>query len=474
MDARAGDEPAAPLFSSTWIAADDDKAAQAAARAQSPKTDWSQEIAARKSYAIPALDIVGFDVLLNRVNRYREGPGDYDVTARSIRRNLRSSWVTDNDPFSVNQFLHPYQGSMYHGFARSAGLNYWEALGYTFSGSAFWEIFGENTLPSRNDQIASGIAGTFLGESLFRMANLVLERNDNFSPFWHEVAAAAISPSTGFNRLAFGDRFKTVFPSRDPEYYSRLQFGFTGTTQNDPGLSTRVRRNEAVADFSMDYGLPGKPDYYYKRPFDYFTFQATVASGNGFENIMTRGLLVGTDYKVGDKYRGIWGLYGSYDYLAPQIFRMSSTALSLGTTGQFWVTNTIAIQGTGLLGLGYAAVGTLRGTDERDYHYGVAPQALVALRLIFGDDYSLDLTGREYFVSKVGATDQNNSDNIARLEAALTWRITGKHAVAFKYILSRRDSSYFSVGDRSQTRGTIGIFYTLLGHDRFGAVDWRR
>jgi hypothetical protein len=50
----------------------------------------------------------------------------------------------------------------------------------------------------------------------------------------------------------------------------------------------------------------------------------------------------------------------------------------------------------------------------------------------------------------------------------------GKHAVALKYILSRRDSSHVSVGDRSQTRGTIGIFYTLFVHHRFGAVDRRR
>ena len=23
-------------------------------------------------------------------------------------------------------------------------------------------------------------------------------------------------------------------------------------------------------------------------------------------------------------------------------------------------------------------------------------------------------------------------------------------------------------------RGTVGLFYTLLGHDRFGAVEWRK
>jgi hypothetical protein len=462
--------PAVTAFPPSWIAADSDSIATVARK---PETDWSAAIEARKSYAIPPFEIIGLDVLLNRFNRYSQGVGDYDVTTDSIRRNLRSRWVVDNDPFSVNQFLHPYQGSMYHGFARSAGLNYWEALGYTFAGSAFWEIAGENTLPSRNDQIASGIAGTFLGESLFRMANLVLERDDGLPQVWHEIAAAAISPATGFNRLAFGERFKTLFPSRDPEYYSRLQLGFTGTTQNAPGLSTRLQRNEFVGDFSMDYGLPGKRDYYYKRPFDYFTFQVTMASGNGFENIMTRGLLVGTDYQVGDNYRGLWGVYGSYDYLAPQIFRMSSTALSLGTTGQLWLSEAIALQGTGLLGVGYAAVGTLHGTDEHDYHYGVAPQALVALRMIFGGRYSLDLTGREYFVSKVGATDPNSNDNIARLEASFTWRVSARHALALKYTLSRRDPSYFSSDSRSQSRGTIGIFYTLLGEDRLGVVDWR-
>src|SRR4029453_11626979 len=126
----------------------------------------------------------------------------------------RGGWVTDNDPFGVNQFAHPYQGSMYHGCARSAGLGYWESSAYTFAGSLAWEIAGENTPPAVNDQIASGIAGSFLGEALFRMASLVLEQGGAVPRFWRELGAAVISPSTGFNRLAFGDRFKGTFSSR--------------------------------------------------------------------------------------------------------------------------------------------------------------------------------------------------------------------------------------------------------------------
>src|SRR5690242_1249070 len=90
-----------------------------------PESPFSE---ASKSYVIPAVEIIAFDALLNRFDKSYFGCCDYDVTSRTVRRNLRSSWVVDRDPFLVNQVGHPYQGAMYHNFARSAGLNYWEGL----------------------------------------------------------------------------------------------------------------------------------------------------------------------------------------------------------------------------------------------------------------------------------------------------------------------------------------------------------
>lgn len=88
---------------------------------------------------------------------------------------------------------------------------------------------------------------------------------------------------------------------------------------------------------------------------------------------------------------------------------------------------------------------------------------MLALRLIVGDKYAIDLAAREYFVSRVGAAGNEGNDNIARVDAALTWRITGKHAVSLKYVLSRRDASYFKKSATDpNTRGTIGLYYTLL------------
>jgi hypothetical protein len=344
-------------------------------------------------------------------------------------------------------------------------------MGYTVAGSALWEVAGETTPPSRNDQVASGIAGGFLGESLLRMANLVLEKGDGSN--WREVSAALISPSTGFNRLAFRERFGKALDSKNAAYYSRVQVGASGTTRLREGESGDLKRNELLVDYAMDYGLPGKPGYHYDRPCDYFNFQVTASSANLVENLSTRGLLIGTSYEAGERYRGLWGLYGSYDYIAPQLFRVSSTALSLGTTGELRLASEIDVQGTVLAGVGYAGVGTTHGTLNTDYHYGTAPQALVALRFIFGDRWALDTTARDFFVSRVGGADTGGHDNIARADVTLTARIRREHGIAIKYLWSRRDASFVNQGDVSQVLATIGLYYVYLGRERFGAVDWR-
>jgi hypothetical protein len=446
--------------------------AQASAQAPGPPDPVPPDPPFRANHVVPAFDIVLFDFLLNRYGERFVDRGSYDVSRESIRRNLQSPWVLDSDPFSTNQFLHPYQGAMYHGFARSAGLNYWESLAYTFAGSMLWEIAGETTLPSRNDQIASGIGGSFLGEPLFRVASFVLESH-RLPRFWREAATAVISPSTEFNRLAYGGRFRGVLPSHEPSFFTRVQFGAMGTASVEKPLTQPLARNEAVADLSIDYGLPGNPNYVYRRPFDYFNLQFTASSADHFENIFTRGLLAGRDYGADSaSYRGVWGLYATYDFVSPQVFRVSSTALGLGTTFQRSFSKSTALQSTLLAGVGYGAAGTIHGSGTRDYHYGVAPQALAATRFVVRDRIDLDLTLRDYYVSGLASTEHNGSENIARVDALFTVRLATHQAVSVRYIWSRRDAAYLDLGDVVQSRGSVGLFYTFLSGSHFSIVDW--
>ena len=133
----------------------------------------------------------------------------------------------------------------------------------------------------------------------------------------------------------------------------------------------------------------------------------------------------------------------------------------------------MALQGSVLAGVGYGAAGVIHNTGERDYHYGATPQGLLALRLLFGDVANFDLTMREYYVSGVASTENRGREQIFRGDAAFTVRIYGPHAIALKYVESRRDAHYTDLTDRHQTISTFSLAYTLLGDNRFGAVEWR-
>ena len=449
----------------------------------SPNRVLPGESVAHKNYWIPALEIPAFQFTLNQFDRWAYGLKDYGSTWASGWDHVQHGpWVVDRDAFTVNQIGHPYQGTMYYGFARSSGLNFWEGWIYSNAGSFLWETYGELTDPSINDQVASGTAGAIIGEPLYRMANLVLEGSDDQKPgFWRELGAAIISPPTGLNRFVFGDAYSPILESRRPATFVRLQAGGgKNNSVRDQASSIPVAHTVGTADFSMAYGLPGQPGYLYLRPFDYFDFELNglAERKSTFENVMTRGLLFGNKYESrDDNARGVWGLYGSYDYLSPQVYRLSTTAASLGTTAQWWLSRTVALQGTGLGGIGYGAAGTIAPQgDERDYHYGAAPQGLLALRLIFGQRAMFDATARGYYITGLGANNAPGTEKISRINASFVLRLYGPHALGVDYLLTTRDANYASsgLGERHQRIGTISLVYNYLSDFHFGAVEWGR
>jgi hypothetical protein len=459
----------------------------------SPVLNWGTGDS--RSFLVPAYEIPAYELLLNRFDHYAVDAATYPPPWTNLKANQHRSWIIDNDKFSTNQFLHPYQGAVYQGLARSAGLDFWQASAYTFAGSLLWEESGENTAPSINDQIATGIGGTFLGEPLFRLASLLLEGGDDSSPgWWRELGAAVLSPSTGFNRLVYGKRFSPVFSSFQPAVFTRIDLSGNVSTRystdinvnadpSAPAAAQTLKHGSGIATFAVGYGLPGKPGYSYDRPFDYFNFELTLDTANTVESIFSRGLLYGTDYVAGPNYRGVWGVYGIYDYSAPNIFRVSNTAGAFGTTAQWWLSRDVALQGSALVGVGYAGGGVIRGAGVtspgplgdglRNYHYGIAPESIVALRLILGDRAALDTSARGYYISKIGASESTGSETIDRFDVVFTIRVFGLHGLSVRYSETTRDGRYVNLPDSHQNVRTVSVGYTLLGHERFGAVDWR-
>ena len=427
-----------------------------------------------KSYWIPAVEILAFQAGLNLYDRQND-PRTYATNEESIEANLNSVWVIDQDPFSTNQLLHPYAGSIYHGFARSAGLNYWESLAYTFAGSAVWEVAGETTKPSMNDQIATGIAGSFLGEAFFRTASWILERGGTRPGFWREFGAAIVSPPNLVNRRILGSRFEYLFASREAAVSSRVGLG--AKRSKTPAASSRGDEwsTDGILQLAIDYGMPGRRDYAYSHPFDYYhlDFAGSTDVDNHVDHLFVQGLLVGDDYRSGKDFDGIWGLYGSYSYLSPGLFRTASTALSLGTTVQDRTNDWMTLQGSLLAGFGFGAGGTI-ATDQsdRDYHYGATPQAMLDARCILGDLVMLQLTGHDFQIGGAGYNQNGGTENILQVEGAMTVRVVGGHAIRVACSGDWRHADYESASAPTQRQSvaTVSVAYTYLGGLRLAAV----
>jgi hypothetical protein len=258
-----------------------------------------------RNYLIPAVELTGFLALLNGYDRIAyaneveaDGKKTYSSTFSTTWDHLREQrWVHDQDPFNINQIGHPYQGAMMFSWPRSTGLGFWTSLVYSDVGSFAWEMAGETSSPSINDLITTGQAGSLLGETLYRISDLVLKDNGGeFARRLHDYLAMVLSPQTAVNRHMFGHHYKVGLPDSTPATAWQIGLGAAlDAHANDPSLTTTQLRQSATAQFSMEYGLPGTPGYSYDRPLDYFDFQASgfSSTSNPIESVMLRGLLLG-------------------------------------------------------------------------------------------------------------------------------------------------------------------------------------
>jgi uncharacterized protein DUF3943 len=444
----------------------------------------------RNGNMLPLIENVSFLTILSIHDRImladamQDGKKVYSSTFASTWEHLtKQNWVHDQDPFNINQFQHPYQGATMYGLARSSGHGFWTSLAHSNVGSFIWKMAGETDPPSIDDMVTTGQAGSLLGEALYRISDLVLnDRGDGKRHRWHDYVAAVISPPSVVNRRVFGNRYQPHLPDSTPPTAWQVRLGASldavARDYNNPGS---LLQRDATAEFWMAYGLPGHAGYSYDRALDYFDFQLSmlVNASNPIENVMIRGLLKGTKTAARANSRGIWGLYGSYDYISPYLFRVSSTAVSLGTTRQYWLAPGLALQGTVLGGVGYGAAGsttivpsTPTNAAIRDYHVGVTPQGLATLRFIVGDRAMIDLAGREYFVTGLGSDDIHGSETIFRGSAGVSVRTFGGHTLGARFVASTRRAQYGKLPDKRLSEGNITLAYSFLGRNHFSAVKW--
>ena len=199
------------------------------------------------------------------------------ISFHSIKHNIETGFVWDNDQFSTNLFAHPYHGGLYFNAARSHGMNFWESVPYSFCGSLMWETTCEIEPPAINDLMATTFGGVAIGEVTHRVSNLVFDdRLSGFPRFMREFLGTLICPIKGLNRILSGDAWRVRGKYYKYHDYRRSPVSFSASAGYrylaDNNTLFRGEGNPYVR-FNLVYGDPFDGET--TKPYDYFTLDAT-------------------------------------------------------------------------------------------------------------------------------------------------------------------------------------------------------
>jgi hypothetical protein len=289
------------------------------AGAAAEQNDEKPDAKTAKRFFLPPLEIIGVNNAFTTINKHVFQDPNGQVDGESIAENLHSRWAWDQDWLLVNQFGHPYQGSLYYNAARANGFNFYASAAFTLAGSTLWELLGETTAPSMNDRISTTLGGAAFGEMLHR---LYLETP---SP-----PAVLVSPMDALNSA-----ITKKHPKRGNDRIHRLatSFGagwsnaayFSPEKQSQPYFSVPVL-DAAVA---VIYGSPFERAR--KTPYEHFELNLGVAAGMDFAKynlaLSSDGYVFSFAPLAAEKQKATTGLTIHYDYFDSNVLGLFSYAL---------------------------------------------------------------------------------------------------------------------------------------------------
>jgi len=403
------------------------------------------------------------------------------ISPATVRANIRKGFVWDNDLFSTNLFMHPYHGGLYFNAARMYGMDFWQSLPYSFSGSLMWEVFMENEYPSINDFIATSIGGAGIGEMTFRLSDKVIdERASGLERLGRETAATLISPVRGIQRIISGKAWKhattkgNVLPNRPINWYATT--GYRNVYDN--GKRHDDKSSMSVMTVGLSYGNPYDEDN--GDPYDYFMMQVSC-------NLFSNQPLIGKVSSMGELYSQpiemrkpnrqlLWGIFQHFNY-----FESRSDSLNR-TLYPYKLSETASI-GPGLLyKKSYskksefcAAVyvsGILLGSTQsdhyyvrnRDYNLGSGFSSKLHLEWLFKERFTLRLRTEDYRIYTWMGTHQQNDGGNAQGDESIASLSVG--TINLDYLINRH--MFVSIESGFYYRSTRYIQYPTVEH---GVID---
>ncbi len=272
------------------------------------------------------LTTAGISFFYHLGNRVR-GEETARVSLSSWGSNIKSGFEWDDDPFGVNQFGHPYQGSNYFNAGRAHGMTFWESSALTAVGAASWELFGETNKPSMNDLINTTLGGIALGEMFYRTAWLVRDPSVTGRTRWlREIAATVLDPVTSATRFISRDASRV---SEKPDSLIPSSHGVSGSA-GALWQGSNVQQIEAhgltFVDVDLSYGdlTTGRS----RTPYDAFLVHFRAGGGRPISEARVRGRLLGQT--LGNK-RAQLTIAQTYDYVSSAAYQLGAQGVELAS-----------------------------------------------------------------------------------------------------------------------------------------------
>ena len=394
-----------------------------------------------KNYWLAATEVVGLNILIWSNSKYISKRDWADISISSIKNNIQYGFTWDSDSFIMNQFLHPFHGSLYFNAARSNGLTFWESAPFALGGSLMWEYMMEIERPSYNDLLNTTISGIILGEITHRVSDLIIDESSNgFERFSREFIASIINPMKGLNRLVKGKMWNDGKKTNKPK--TQIQISLGG---NSLFVERKLTRNSIYffSKFDMDYGNKFSTTKH-KSPFDYFKISGefSYSSHDKIIGISGSGVLWDSKFEAFSIQNSIAGLYKEFILYSNYVFKFTATSLSGEVNSKFnFSSNSSVINSVGLSGIFVGATNsTYSKLIGKDYNLGPGLGIKVSSNLNFFQKLYLNFIYQQFWIHIMNGID--GDEFISMFNLGLSYKISKSLSLGTNIILYERFGNY--------------------------------
>lgn len=357
-------------------------------------------------------------------NRYYRKKDFTRVSFNSIGRNLNpENWRWDDNTFLMNQFVHPYHGSVYYNAFHCNGYGFWQSATAAIAGSFIWEIAGENHLPAHNDLINTSLGGISMGEMAFRLTPIIVNNSQaGVVRQLREVAGFLVNPVNGLNRILDKKWGRVYNDGKQLPSALSLELDAGSRRYNVKLENIHKGKTELFSRLEIDYGNPYLD---LRTPFSNFSAAVEVGSSDSalFNMARIKASIYGWRIKESSAIHHSAVITMNYDYYRNTAFSYGAESFHMNLLSEIKIGRRTRLQttiGGGLIALAAVPNQYLYYGEGRNYDYCSGVGLLTSGKLVLSDKISYRVNYRHNIFTTINGARSSHRLNTVNSEIKFT------------------------------------------------------